>query len=325
MSELGDEGEGKRRPVHRVRHHAAPEETHAGESEQQRLESLVNGLRAERDSLREAVERYESTPNVRDRAERTSLEAHLRDVQKLAGLGVISRAIAHDFNNHLTVILGNTSLAQSDLDPGSPVHQRLDRVRKAAQHSAALTEQLLIYAGAPTSSAKSVHLPHLLDSMRPLLAASIGRRCELSVESPPTLPLVEADEGRLQQVIVNLLTNAAEALEHKPGHAWVRLGVERADRAALSNALGGGELAAGDYVFLEVEDDGSGIPPEARPHVFEPFFTTRTPGRGLGLTATLAIVQSCGGAIKLDSTAGQGTKVRILLPPLAYRDSALRG
>jgi two-component system cell cycle sensor histidine kinase/response regulator CckA len=298
----------------------ASEERAPSEPEVQRLQSLVARLRAERDSLRQAVERLESAPATGSAGTRDSLEAHLRDVQKLAGLGVLARAVAHDFNNHLTSILGNCSLAQSDLDSRSPVHQRLTRVREAAQHSAALTEQLLTYAGSPASSAKSIHLPHLLSNMRPLLTASVGRRCELIVESPAKLPLLEADETQLQQVIVNLLTNAAESLERKPGHAWIRLGVERADGAAPSEGEAADEFDDGDFLFMEVQDDGSGIRSEDRGRVFEPFFTTRGAGRGLGLAAVLAIVQSYGGTVELNSTPGLGTTVRVRLPRRAPRN-----
>jgi two-component system cell cycle sensor histidine kinase/response regulator CckA len=299
-------------------------EHRASEPDVQQLESLVAELRDERDSLRRALERHQSGPVARASFQESALEEHLRDVQKLAGLGVLSRAIAHDFNNHLTVILGNCSLAQADLDARSPLQQRLNRVREAAQHAAGLTEQLLRYAGATTSSSKSIHLPHLLDGMRHLLAATVGKRCELVVECPATLPLIEADETQLQQVIVNLLTNAAESLERKPGHAWIRLGVARPDRAPLAEAHGGGELADLDPLFIEVADDGSGISPEHRARVFEPFFTTHTPGRGLGLTAVLAIVQSHGGSIQLDSTPGQGTTVRLLWPQISSRNAAPR-
>ena len=296
----------------------------ASEPDVQRLESLVAELRDERDSLRRAVARHQSGHVARAPDEERALAEHLCDVQKLAGLGVLSRAIAHDFNNHLTVILGNCSLAQADLDARSPLQQRLKRVREAAQNAAGLTEQLLNYAATTTSSAKSTHLPHLLEGMRHLLAATVGKRCELVVECPATLPLIAADETQLQQVIVNLLTNAAESLERKAGHAWIRLGVERPDRASLAEAHGATELAEVDHLFIEVADDGSGISREHLPRVFQPFFTTRTPGRGLGLTAALAIVQSHGGAITLESTPERGTTVRLLLPLILPGDAAPR-
>jgi len=246
--------------------------------------------------------------------EHRRLDDHLRDVQRLESLGVLADRIAHGFNNQLTVILGNSSLALSEVPSDTPLHERLQRIRAAAQQSASLTEQMEVYAGKSIPSLKSIHLPHLIEKIRELLEASISRHCTLHLDIANPLPLVEGDEGQLHQVAVNLVTNASEALSQKQGNTWLRVGAMHADRSYLAQTFGTPGLEAGEFVYLEVEDDGSGISPEDRGRIFELFFTTRFSGRGLGLAAVLGIVQAHAGAIKLQSEIGQGTCIRVLFP-----------
>lgn|GEM_PF-4294315 len=254
------------------------------------------------------------TAKKRAEQERLRLVDHLRDVQRLESLGVLADRIAHGFNNQLTVILGNASLALLETDRGSAIAERLNRIRDAAQHSSNLTEQMLIYSGKAPPALKSIHLPHLVEGIREFLEASISRNCDLQIEIASPLPLIEGDEGQLQQVAVNLVSNASDSLETKAGKAWLRVGVSHADAAYLDDTFGTSNLAPGAYVFLEVEDEGCGISADARGRIFEPFYTTRSAGRGLGLAAVLGIVQSHGGAIKLVSEEGSGTCVRALFP-----------
>ena len=246
--------------------------------------------------------------------ERQRLEDHLRDVQRLESLGVLSDRIAHGFNNQLTVILGNSSLALMDAEQDTPLFERLQRIRSAAQQSSNLTEQMLVYAGTATPSLKSIHLPHLVEGMRELLEASISRQCSLQLEIVSPLPLMEGDEGQLRQVAVNLVTNASESLGQEPGNAWLRVGTMYADADYLDDTFGTSDLLQGNFLYIEVEDDGSGISPADRGKIFEPFFSTRFSGRGLGLAAVLGIVQSHLGAIKLQSEPDAGTCIRILFP-----------
>ena len=246
--------------------------------------------------------------------ERRGLEDHLRDVQRLESLGVLADRIAHDFNNQLTVILGNSSLALAEVGPETALQERLQRIRAAAQHSASLTEQMLTYAGKASAALKTIHLPHLLEGMQELLEASISRHCQLDLSPFETLPLIEGDEVQLRQVIVNLVTNASEAMNRRPGTVRIHTSVLQADSAYLSGTFGPADLPVGEYVYLEVRDDGSGIPTSERGRIFEPFYTTRFSGRGLGLAAVLGIVSRHRGAIKLESEEGLGTTIRALFP-----------
>ena len=146
-----------------------------------------------------------------------------------------------------------------------------------------------------------------------LLEASMARRSrlELRLETPT---LVEGDETQLRQVVVNLVSNASEAMEGRPGTVWVRTGTLHADRSYLADTFGPQELATGDYAYLEVSDPGGGITEAVRARIFEPFYTTKVSGRGLGLAAVLGIVQGHRGAIKVLSEPGRGTTFRVLLP-----------
>jgi signal transduction histidine kinase len=162
-----------------------------------------------------------------------SLEAHVREMQRLESLGVLAGGLAHDFNNVLSVVLGNTALAQAEIPENATVQRRLERIRAAAQHAAGLTDQMLTYSGNASVSLKPLDLSRLIDGLRDLLEASIARRgrLELRLESPT---LVDGDETQLRQVVVNLVSNASEAMKGRPGTVWVRTGTLHADRAYIS-------------------------------------------------------------------------------------------
>ncbi len=307
---------------------AAPSDPDTLAAEVVRLAALVDKIRGERDELRETLERCDRSSDPRDSdpgsecvksvAKPELLQGQLREVQRLQGLGVLARTIAHDLNNHLTVILGNCSLAEAELSPDSPIRKRLGRARVAAQQSAGLAEQMQSYSGSPADGVKPIHLPHLLDSMRELMETAVGRRSQFSIEGPPRVPLIEANESQMRQLFFNLITNAGEALAGASGHVWVRFGVEP---AAGCDAIERSDLAETRYVFLEVEDDGAGIAAKDLAQIFEPFATSRVPGRGIGLAAVQTIVQSHNGRIRLDSTPGEGTTVRVLFPQAASRNT----
>jgi PAS domain S-box-containing protein len=258
-----------------------------------------------------------ATRDVTDRKkaqdEWRSLEAHMREMQRLESLGVLAGGLAHDFNNVLSVVLGNTALAQAEVPENATVQRRLERIRAAAQHAAGLTDQMLTYSGNASVSLKPLDLSRLVDGVHDLLEASMARqsRLELRLETPT---LVDGDETQLRQVVVNLVSNASEAMKGRPGTVRVRTGSLHADRAYLADSFGPQELEAGDYAYVEVSDPGDGISDAARARIFEPFYTTKVSGRGLGLAAVLGIVHGHRGAIKVLSEPGRGTTFRVLLP-----------
>jgi PAS domain S-box-containing protein len=255
------------------------------------------------------------TEERRAEEEQRHLEAKLREAQKLESLGILAGGIAHDFNNLLAVILGNETLATSEAQAGSRLAKQLDRIRSAAKHAEALTHQMLTYSGRASVSLKPLDLSELVEQMRDLLEASTSENCRLEISVEPDGRTVEGDPTQLRQVIMNLVTNASESLQDRSGNVAVRTGVFRADAAYLARAFGGAELAEGEYVYLEVSDTGEGMEEEISERIFEPYFSTKFAGRGLGLASVLGIVRGHRGAIRLVTAPSRGTSFRVLLPP----------
>jgi PAS domain S-box-containing protein len=253
------------------------------------------------------------TEQRRVEEERRALEAHLSEVQRLESLGVLAGGIAHDFNNLLSVILGNASLGMRDADDESELAVRFARIRSAAQHGAELTGQMLTYSGKTPFSLIPTDLSRVVEQTRDLLEASIARKGTLRLDITAGLPLVDGDEAQLRQVIVNLVNNAAEAVGDVGGTVRVSTGVEKVGPAELALSIGDADAQPGEYVVLTVEDSGPGMDDAMKDRIFDPFYTTRRAGRGLGLPAVLGIVRGHGGAIVLESRPGEGTRFRVLL------------
>lgn len=245
-------------------------------------------------------------------AERMALERELLHAQKLESLGVLAGGIAHDFNNLLMAISGHIELAMPQV-PGS-VGGHLDQAARAAQIATDLTRQMLAYTGKGRFVIKPIDLDNVVRENLQLLRASIAKSIVLDIQLATALPLIEADAGQVQQVTMNLITNAADAIGDRVGRITALTGVQTCDAATLRRSRVEVVPAAGDFVFLEVRDDGCGMESETLERLFEPFFTTRATGRGLGMSAILGIVRSHHGAIFVDSAPGQGTSFRVLFP-----------
>jgi len=250
---------------------------------------------------------------VADVSERERLEAQLRQAQKLESLGVLAGGIAHDFNNLLVGIMGNASLALDALPADASVRPLLERIVKGGQRASELTQRMLAYAGRATCDVQPLDLNALLDELAGFASAAIPKRVRLTMRLAPGLPLVEAESGQMQQVIMNLLINAAEAIGDREGEVSVSTSVEELDARRAAELPSEG-LAPGTYVCLEVRDNGCGMTPEVMSRAFDPFFTTKFSGRGLGLSAILGIVRAHRGAITCQSQVGVGTVFRVLLP-----------
>jgi CheY-like chemotaxis protein len=222
--------------------------------------------------------------------------------------------IAHDYNNLLTPNLGDASLALMDLPPGSPARPHLEKIQKTAQRAALLTNQMLDYAGRGAMVTEPIDLSHLVRELGELLETTVARRAELRLDLPEALPAIAADAAQVSQVVMNLITNAAEAIPAGRGRIDVATGTMSASHADLERMLLGEDLPAGLYVFVEVTDTGCGMTEETRARIFDPFYTTKFTGRGLGLAAVLGIVRGHRGAIEIESAPGQGTRFKVLFP-----------
>jgi PAS domain S-box-containing protein len=243
------------------------------------------------------------------------LTRHVERAQRLESLGILAGGIAHDFNNLLTVIRGSARLALDELTADAPARPRVARIAEAAQHAASLTEQMLAYAGKSSPKRSPLDLGALVASMADLLRASVPERCELVFERGGDLLAIEADSSGMQQVLLNLVLNASEAQGDAVLRIAVRTDVVQISRAELRGSFGNADVAPGDVVELSVSDDGRGMDAATAARVFEPFFSTKFSGRGLGMAAVLGIVQAHHGAISIESEVGRGTRVRALFPP----------
>ena len=239
------------------------------------------------------------------RREAEASEAHAYHVQKLESIGVLAGGIAHDFNNLLHVVLGNADLARLHVPGDSQAREHLDEVVRATQRAAELTQQLLAYSGRGAVESRQLDLSFEVREMATLLRTAISKQATLEWDLSPELPPVTADPTQLRQIVMNLITNASDALGEESGTITLRTGVvESAKSDAGPPAL----------VFLEVSDTGCGMDTSTLQRIFDPFFSTKFTGRGLGLAAVIGIVESHQGHVRIRTAPGEGTTFRVVLP-----------
>ena len=246
--------------------------------------------------------------------EKQNLERQILQAQKLESLGVLAGGIAHDFNNLLTMVLGNANLARGSLQAGSPAAAHLAEIEKASRRAAELCRQMLAYSGKGRFVIERLHLSEVVEDMAHMLEISVSKKAVLKYEFARDLPAVEADPTQLRQVIMNLIINASEAIGDRSGYIRVSTGQADLRREDLAGTLPGEEAREGTYVYLEVEDTGCGMNAETLGRIFEPFYSTKYRGRGLGLSAVLGIVRAHSGVMRVRSEEGRGTTFRILFP-----------
>ena len=244
-------------------------------------------------------------------------EQRLRESQKLESLGLLAGGVAHDFNNLLVGVVGNASLAQEMLPPDHPAADLLTGVLKSGEQAAHLTRQMLAYSGKGKFVVEPLNLSAVIPEMIGLVRPSISKNITLHLDLDEGLPSIAADRGQMQQVFMNLTINAAEAIGSHEGLIAVRTGVEEVDDRFKRLHPETAALAPGQYVFLEVRDTGCGMDDATRARIFDPFFSTKFVGRGLGLAAVDGIMSGHKGAIAVTSAPGQGTCFTVLLPPVA--------
>jgi PAS domain S-box-containing protein len=251
----------------------------------------------------------------RDEVEKREFARRLQETQKLESLGILAGGIAHDFNNLLTVILGNANLARVEVPASaSKARECLTRIETTSLRAADLCKQMLAYSGKGLFVVRRLDLSQLVEETTELLQLSISKKARLRLDLAHELPPILADATQLQQILMNLVINASDAIGTRDGVIQLRSGLVHVDRPLVRGFTPATDIADGEYVFLEVSDNGCGMAPEVRDRIFDPFFSTKFTGRGLGLAAVLGIVRSHRGAITVESKSGQGSAFRLLLP-----------
>jgi PAS domain S-box-containing protein len=252
--------------------------------------------------------------------ERRRLEARMQQTQKLEQLGLLAGGVAHDFNNLLAAMLGHAGLARLELPAGSRAAAFIDEIANGAQRAAEMTQQLLTYAGRGRVLIGPLDLAAIVEEMTQLLRPVISNKAalRLNISSAP----IEGDGTQIRQMVMNLLTNASDALQENPGEIVLETGVRHATRSDLTSPYLSDELTEGDYAFVSVSDSGVGMDEATSRKVFDPFFTTKFMGRGLGLAAVLGIVRGHKGTIRVTSEPGEGSTFLVMFPTVASARSA---
>ncbi|MCP4546467.1 MAG: PAS domain S-box protein [bacterium] len=260
------------------------------------------------------------TERIRSEEERLTLERQVQHAQKLESLGVLAGGIAHDFNNLLMAILGNADLALYDLPPMSPARHNIEEIERASKRAADLAKQMLAYSGRGKFVVEPINAQELIKEIAHLLEVSISKKTALKFHFTDNAPTFDGDVTQIRQIIMNLITNAAEAIGDEDGVIALSTGVMDCDRTYLDHVnevlLAGLDepLPAGRYTYFEVTDTGSGMTAETMDRIFDPFFTTKFTGRGLGMSAVLGIIRGHKGALKISSEIDKGTTFKVLFP-----------
>jgi len=275
----------------------------------------VSPLHDDRGQIRACVHvARDITEGKKAEEERLAMESQFLQTQKLESLGVLAGGIAHDFNNILTIILGHCYIIEGNFDPETDQKVRVKEIEKAAQRAADLCHQMLSYSGKNVLVQTRINLWLMVDENVKMLTSAIKKNVGIELDLTYAVPEINGDSAQIQQVVMNLIINAAEAIGDNNGTLKILLKkIVIADDHAETDFLGN-PIMPGSYACLEVTDSGSGMDAETQKRIFEPFFTTKFTGRGLGLSAVLGIIKSHEGALQLLSTPGIGTTFKVYFP-----------
>ena len=260
------------------------------------------------------------TEQHRAQRELQEVQRQFNHAQKLDSLGVLAGGVAHDFNNLLTGILGNASMVMDSLPPGDPNRMMIDEIVRAGERAADLTRQLLAYAGKGRFVTRLIHLPQLVAEMRQLLRTSVPKHVHIAHHLAGQLPAMEGDPSQIQQVVMNLMLNAAESIPpSESGTVLLEAHSVFVDPAKFKHFFNAEVLTPGTYVALKVHDSGTGMDEATKHRIFDPFFTTKFTGRGLGLSAVLGIVRGHRGALLVETEPSVGTSFTVLFPAAPHQ------
>lgn len=260
--------------------------------------------------------------------ERKHLEQKMQEAQRLESLGVMAGGIAHDFNNLLSIILGNISLCKDKSPQSSPLQQHFDEVENATVRGASLCSQMLAYAGKGRFILQTEDFNTFTREIAQLLRMSIGKNCHLDFDLAPDPLLITGDLSQIQQIIMNLVINASDAIgPEQDGVIHIKSSKTSLTADSLKKLAYHEACNSGDFCLLQIKDNGCGMSEATIAKIFDPFFTTKTHGRGLGLASVIGIVRSHKGALNVKSHLGKGTTFEVYLPEVKERvpDRALPG
>lgn len=244
--------------------------------------------------------------------ERIKLEEMIQQAQKAESLSVMAGSIAHNFNNLLMVVLGNLEMSLDCLSGETPLKRHVKNAEKAAKHAADLSTSMLTYVGQARVDVQVINPAEIVEGMREVLELALSKKALLQLNPPPAPVFFKGDSAQIRQVIMNLVTNAAEAVGNAEGMVTLSIGTVYCDSTCFRHPFIYEGLAEGDYVYIDVSDTGPGMDRKTLSRVFDPFFTTKFQGRGLGMAVVLGIVRSHNGAVNIDSEPGRGTTVRVM-------------
>ena len=246
--------------------------------------------------------------------ERLELEAQVRHAQKHEGIGVLAMGVAHDVNNHLMAIVGDTDLALNLVDEGSDAKVYLDNIIKSTTAASDVCRQLLAYAGKQKVNLKPCYLSDIILEVEDLLQVSISKKAKLILKLQQQLPAVNVDSSQVKQILMNLVTNASDAIDKQSGEIQLSTGTRCCDEIELSRSITGETLVSGHYSFIKVSDTGSGMSESVLEQIFQPFYTTKNYGRGLGLATVIGTLRTHKGAISVSSKVSVGSTIELLFP-----------
>lgn len=256
------------------------------------------------------------TNKIQIEKERQIVEEKIRHTQQLESVGILTKGIAHDLNNLLVGIIGNADLAMTEITPDSTASYYLKEIVRISKELSHLTQELLTYACKEKTLVKPISLTTIIKNISDLIELSIPKKIIMKYDLDENLPLINADSTYIRQLIINLVSNAADAIGEKSGVITIITKQMYCDSKYWQTTYFGEHCKEGDYVYLEIIDNGKGIARDVLERIFEPFFTTKLSGRGLGLSAVAGIVQAYHGAIKIYTELGKGTSFKVLFPTI---------
>lgn len=263
---------------------------------------------------------YDITEKLEADRQQKELEAQLQEAQKIESLGLLAGGIAHDFNNLLVSITGNIELALSKLDPNHEVVHLLRDADDGALQAARLTDQILTYAGKSNFQQTLFSFSDLVKSMSQLLSISISKKIRLFQELESDLPMIEGDETQIRQVVMNLITNASDAIGKNEGEITLSTSVVFQQEPPENPLFKSIRFEPRSFICFSVKDSGCGMDAQTKERIFEPFFTTKATGKGLGLAATLGIIRRHQGFLEIESVPNKGTTFKMFLPILSEKE-----